>query len=37
MADHIVADLQNEFVFRVELIELRTSRGLALKNPKVAF
>src|SRR5689334_7845751 len=37
MTDHIVADLQNEFGFRVELIELRASGSLALKDPQVAF
>src|SRR5437667_3099644 len=37
VTDHFIADLQNKFVFRVELIELRTSGGLALKDPKAAF
>jgi hypothetical protein len=37
MTDHLIADLQDKFVVRVELIELRTSGGLSLKDPKVAF
>src|SRR5438067_812060 len=37
VTDHLIADLQNKFVFRVELIELRTSERLALKHPKVPF
>ena len=36
VSDHLIADLHNKFVFRVELLELRTSGGLALEDPKVA-
>ena len=37
VTDHVIADLQNKFVIRVELIELWTSGSLALKDPEVSF
>src|SRR5437867_1573205 len=37
VTDHVIADVQDKFVIRVELIELRTSGSLALKDPKIAL
>jgi hypothetical protein len=37
MANDVVADLQDQFVFRIELVELGTSGGLALKDPEIAL
>src|SRR5262245_37507880 len=36
VTDHVISDLQDKFLIFVELVELRTSRGLALKDPKIA-
>ena len=37
MADDVIADLQNEFMIRIELIKLRTSRSFALEYPEISF
>ena len=37
MADDVIADLQDQFVVRVELVQLRASRGFSLEDPEVAF
>jgi hypothetical protein len=37
MTDHLIADLQDEFVVLVELKKLGTSHGLALEDPEIAF
>jgi hypothetical protein len=37
VTDHFITDLKDEFVIRVELIELGTSGGLPLKHPEVPF
>src|SRR5207244_10518188 len=37
VTDHVIADLQDKFVIRAELRELRTSSGLALKDDNTAL
>ena len=37
MADHVIADLQNQFLVRIEFVKLRTSGSFALKHPEIAF
>ena len=37
VTDDVIADLQDEFGVGVELVELRTSHGLPLKDPEIAF
>ena len=37
MADHVIADLQDQFVFGIELIKLRTACSFTLKYPKIAL